>query len=212
MTSNIDRTDEANRDPVLYDDALSGEPRDDQSYETEGPGAGTAGGAIGGAAAGAIAGTLIAGPIGTAVGAAVGAVGGAVIGRASEVMDEPGVDSFDPGATTGVGGMATPVGFGAGVNAVSAGVGAGPPTTSSEADPWPDDAEIERRGVEQGPFDNPASYDETAAEVAKDRSILVGDDPGYDAVDTTLGTEERDPVSRISFEDRNDPAVVDDFH
>jgi hypothetical protein len=37
----------------------------------------------------------------------------------------------------------------------------------------------------KGPFENPAAYDETAADVAKKRPVLVGDDPGYDAAETT---------------------------
>jgi hypothetical protein len=63
-----------------------------------------------------------------------------------------------------------------------------------------------------GPFENPASYDETAAEVAKDRSILVGDDPGIDAVDRSLGTEERVQASQHPGDARVESIPADELH
>jgi len=205
----IDRAGDRDRDPALYDDSLPEDTRDDQSYDAEGPGAGTAGGAVGGAAAGAIAGTLIGGPLGTAVGAAVGAVGGAVVGRAAETIDDQDISDIDPGASTGLGPGVNATSAGAAMASApgAAGIGAmGLPTASNEDDVRPSEAEIERRGGEKGPFDNPASYDETAADVATDRPILVSADPGYEAVDTDQDSGKRGAATTDYIRDRDDIA------
>lgn len=183
---------------------------DDAGNDIDNPGAGTAGGAIGGAVSGAIAGTVIGGPIGTAVGAAIGAVGGAALGYAADATAGDGIpDDTDSTISTGGVGAIPGAGIGAPVAAPLAGgaggVGVGVtglPTASTEAD----DAEIERRGAEKGPFDNPASYDETAADVAQDRPILVGDDPGYEAVRTPEGDPQMDLGARDYIRDRDDIA------
>jgi hypothetical protein len=193
------------REPRRSDDDLyADENRDD----LDNPGAGTAGGVVGGAAAGAIAGTVIGGPIGTAVGAAIGAVGGAALGFVADSTAGEGIppdhnDVISTGGTGGVpgAGLGTPVSapLAGGVGGV--GVGAtGLPTASTERD----EADIERRGAQQGPFDNPASYDETAAEVAQDRPILVGDDPGYEAVRTEDTGRDPDLKTRDYVTDRDE--------
>ena len=190
MTSTIDRTSQPEEDRVLYD-SVTDEPRDDRSYDTEGPGAGTAGGAVGGAAAGAIAGTLIGGPVGTAIGAAVGAVGGAIAGRAMEAVGEDDTGDIDPGA----GGLAGPDGLGLGANitpfvaGTAVGVGGlGIPVSPEEGDERYMEAGPVHPDKVKGPFDNAASYDESAAKVGRDRPILVGDDPGVEAVEDNPGS------------------------
>ena len=186
MKSEIDRTNQSQEDRVLYE-TVSDEPREDRSYDTDGPGAGTAGGAVGGAAAGAIAGTLIGGPVGTAVGAAIGAVGGAIAGRAVEGVDDD-VTGTPAGIDPGAGGLAGPggMGLGASIGPVTTAGAVGVGGLGIPAAPFNNDArhqaeETMQTENEKGPFDNAASYDETAAEVAKERPILVGDDPGVEA-------------------------------
>ena len=56
--------------------------------------------------------------------------------------------------------------------------------------------------IDAGPFDNPASYDETAAEVGKDREVLVGDDPVGGVVESNRGAGGaacRHPRSRLKI-------------
>jgi uncharacterized protein YcfJ len=190
------------RDRLLTDTEPDATP--DERLDVDGPGAGTAGGAVGGAVSGAIAGTLIGGPVGTAVGAAVGAVGGAALGYAadetSEDNDTP--DNTADAPAAGIAGGVTPVSPGAAMHAGAATIGVGGlglPTAAS-------DAEIEREGVERGPYDHPAAYDETAAKVAKERPILVSDDPGYEAVDTGADAKHTNPPSRVYIRDRDDIA------
>jgi hypothetical protein len=139
----------------------------------------------------------------------VGAVGGAVVGRATETIDDQGASEIDPGATMGLGPGVNATSVGAAMASApgAAGIGAmGLPTASSEAEERLSESEIERRGGEQGPFDNPASYDETAADVAKDRPILVGDDPGYEAVETDLERNKPDAATSKYIQDRDDLA------
>jgi hypothetical protein len=174
-------------------------------------GAATAGGALGGAAAGAIAGTVIGGPIGTAIGAAVGALGGAAAGYAvDESTDESGgVSVADPGAAPSAGlvGGTMPISTNPGIGIGGAAIG-DPGFTDRQtlSNAGRTEADIERRGGEQGPFDNPAAYDETAAEVAKERPILVGDDPGYEAVDTDLDEKRTSSRPHDYIRDRDDIA------
>jgi hypothetical protein len=198
------------RDRVLSSPEPAANPN--ERPDNDDPGAGTAGGAVGGAVSGAIAGTVIGGPVGTAVGAAIGAVGGAALGYAADRTaggeipeDNDSLGTVSPGGVGGVPGAgigapaAAPLAGGVG----GVGIGAtGLPTASSEAD----DAEIERRGAEKGPYDNPAAYDETAAEVAQDRPILVGDDPGYEAVQTPEDHPKSEHGTRVYIQDRDDIA------
>jgi hypothetical protein len=187
------------RNPNLSDEDLyADEVRDNVSLDS-GPGPGTAGGAIGGAAAGAIAGTVIGGPVGAAVGAAIGAVGGAALGHAADAGAGEGIPGGADDEITMAGTGAIPgAGLGAPIDgpltggAAGVGIGAtGLPAASNER---------EAIDVERGPFDNPASYDETAAEVAQERSILVGDDPGFEAT----REPEHESATRQYLHDRDD--------
>lgn len=199
-------TDREDRDRLLDDSSAAGAPAEQREEEERGDG--VTGGAIGGAAAGAIAGTIIGGPVGTAIGAAVGAVGGAALGLAEDAstIDDATTEAPATPPAKGSGGGTIPFSTGAAMTAGpgAAGVGGlGLPTASSEA-------ETERAGTTPGPYDHPASYDETAAEVAKERPILVGDDPGQEAAETERAVTESDdrkkPPTWDYIRDRDDLA------